>query len=145
MNRKYETSYLKFGFVVKQETKNNETPIPLSVMYKETLSNQSIKPSLLKRHQQTKHPKTENKLIEFFQKKNKLFRKESNCMTQFTNIDSKFLRASYFASLRIFKDRKPHTIGETLVLPAKKNMVPTVLREKANKELDKIPVLNKFV
>jgi len=30
-----------------------------------TLSNQNMKPSLLKRHQQTEHPETENKPIEF--------------------------------------------------------------------------------
>ncbi|VVC41900.1 Hypothetical protein CINCED_3A002224 [Cinara cedri] len=43
-------------------------------------------------------------------------------MTYFTNIDGKYLRASYLASLRIVKDGKPHTVGETLILPAAKDM-----------------------
>jgi len=66
-------------------------------------------------------------------------------MTHVTNIDSKFSRASYLASLMIVKDGNPHTIGETLVLPAAKDMVHTVLGEKAAKELDKIPLSNKSV
>jgi len=144
-NRKYDLNYLKFGFVIKPETENSESPIPLCVICKETLSNQSLKPSLLKRHQQTKHPETENKPIEFFQRKTEFFKKESNCMTHFTNTDSKYLKASYLASFRIVKDRKPHTVGETLILPAAKDMVQTVLGEKAAKELDKIPLSNNSV
>lgn len=104
-----------------------------------------MKPLLLKRHQQTKHPETENKPIEIFQRKTELFKKESNCMTHFTNIDNKYLRESYLASLRIVKDEKPHTVGETLILPAAKDMVQTVLGEKAAKELDKIPLSNNSV
>jgi len=144
-NRKYDVNYLKFGFVIKPETQNSENPIPLCVICKETLSNQSMKPSLLKRHKQTKHPETENKPIEFFQRKTEFFKKESNCMTHFTNIDSKYLGASYLASLRIVKDGKPHTVGETLILPAAKDMVQTVLGEKVAKELDKIPLSNNSV
>jgi len=49
-------------------------------------------------------------------------------MINFTNIDSKFLRASYLASL-IIKDRKSHKNGETLILTAAKDMVQTVLGE----------------
>jgi len=77
-NRKYDVNYLKFGFVIKPETENSENPIPLCIISKETLSNQSMKPSLLKRHQQTKHPETENKPIEFFQRKTEFFKKESS-------------------------------------------------------------------
>jgi hypothetical protein len=104
-----------------------------------------MKPSLLKRHQKTKHPETENKPIEFFKKKTEFFKKESNCMTHFTNSDSKYLKASYLASLRIVKDGKLRTVGETLILPAAKDMVQTVLGEKAAKELDKIPLSNNSI
>ncbi|VVC29217.1 Hypothetical protein CINCED_3A024471 [Cinara cedri] len=40
---------------------------------------------------------------------------------------------------------KSHTVGETLILPAAKDMVQTVLGEKAAKELDKIPLSNNSV
>lgn len=57
-NLMYDTSYLKFGFVIKLKTENSENPIRLCVVRKETISNQSIKPTLLKRHQRTKHSGT---------------------------------------------------------------------------------------
>lgn len=62
-------SYVQFGFLVEPETESNEDPIPIRVVFtkKKTLSNQSAKPSLLKRHRQTKYPETINKPFEFFQ------------------------------------------------------------------------------
>lgn len=45
-NRKYDDSYLQFGFVVKFGSENS-TPLPQCVICQETLSNQSMKPSLL--------------------------------------------------------------------------------------------------
>lgn len=135
---------MQFGFVIKPGTENSEKLIPICVTCKEKLSNQSMKPLLLKRHQQTKHTETQNKTIEFFQSKTEFFKKESNCMTHFTNIDSKYLRASYLASLRIVKDVKPHTVGETLILPAAKDMAQTIIGEKATKELDKIQQSNNY-
>jgi len=45
-----------------------------------------MKSSLLKHHQQTKHTETKNKPIKIFQRKTELYKKKSNCMTNFTNI-----------------------------------------------------------
>lgn len=45
--RKYDKSYLSFGF---SWTGTEEEPIPLCVICRETLSNDSMKPSNLKRH-----------------------------------------------------------------------------------------------
>jgi len=45
-----------------------------------------MKSSLLKHHQQTKHPETENKPIKIFQRKTELYKKESNCMINVTNM-----------------------------------------------------------
>ncbi|KAL4126110.1 hypothetical protein QTP88_010339 [Uroleucon formosanum] len=63
-------------------------------------------------------------------------------MTHFNNIDRKYFRASYLVSLRFLKDGKPHTVGETLILPAAKDIVQIILGEKAAKELGKIPLSN---
>ncbi|CAI6372309.1 unnamed protein product [Macrosiphum euphorbiae] len=144
-NRKiYDDSYLQFGFVVKFGSENS-TPLPQCVICQETLSNQSMKPSLLKRHQLSKHPETENKPIEFFQRKLTAFRKESKCMSSFTNFNENIVKASYLASLIIAKDGKPHTIGETLVLPAAKEIVRCVLGDKAAKEIEKVSLSNDTV
>ncbi|VVC39621.1 Ribonuclease H-like domain,HAT, C-terminal dimerisation domain,Domain of unknown function DUF4371 [Cinara cedri] len=143
-NRKYDDSYLQFGFVVKFGSENS-TPLPQCVICQETLSNQSMKPSLLKRHQLSKHPETENKPIEFFQRKVTIFRKESKCMSSFTNFNENIVKASYLASLIIAKDGKPHAIGETLVLPAAKEIVRCVLGDKAAKEIEKVSLSNDTV
>lgn len=66
-------------------------------------------------------------------------------MAKFVNIDKKLVKASYLASYRIAKEGKPHTIGETLLLPVAKDMVEAVLGEKAAKEIEKIPLSNDTV
>lgn len=50
--RKYDENYLKFGFIF---TGNVTEPLPQCVICLETLSNHSMKPSLLMRHFNTKH------------------------------------------------------------------------------------------
>jgi len=97
-----------------------------------------MKPSLLKRHQLSKRAETENKPIEFFERKVTLFRNESRCTTSFTSFNENIVKASYLASLVIAKDGKPYTIGETLVLPAAKEIVRCVLGDKAAKEIEKV-------
>lgn len=76
-NRKYDATYLQLGFIVKPGTENNDNPIPQCVVCSETLSNQSMKPSLLKRHQTTNHPDLVDKPIEFFQRKSELCKREN--------------------------------------------------------------------
>ncbi|KAK4876614.1 hypothetical protein RN001_009120 [Aquatica leii] len=141
-NRKYDASYLQLGFIVKPGTENNNYPIPQCVVCSKTLSNQSMKPSLLKRHQTTKHPDLVDKPIEFFQRKSELCKRGNQCMVKFVNIDKKLVKASYLASYRIAKEGKPHTIGETLLLPVAKDMVDAVLGKKAAKEIERIPLSN---
>ncbi|KAL4125874.1 hypothetical protein QTP88_010111 [Uroleucon formosanum] len=104
-----------------------------------------MKPSLFKRHQLSKHPETENKPIEFFQRKLTAFQKESKRMSSFTNFNKNIVKASYLASLIIAKDGKPQTIGETLVLPAAKEIVRCVLGDKAAKEIEKVSLSNDTV
>ncbi|XP_074039499.1 zinc finger BED domain-containing protein 5-like [Leptinotarsa decemlineata] len=104
-----------------------------------------MKPSLLKRHQTSKHPDLVDKPIEFFQRKSELSNRENRCMAKFVNTDKKLVKASYLASYRIAKKGKPHTIGETLLLPVAKDMVEAVLGEKAANEIEKIPLSNDTV
>ena len=64
--RKYNVSYLSYGFTyIGEET----APIPQCVICYETLSNHSMKPSLLKRHFETKHADLKHKPVEYFERK----------------------------------------------------------------------------
>ena len=57
----------------------------------------------------------------------------------------KALEASYEVSLRIAKAGKPHTIGESLILPSATDMVRIMLGDKAAKQLEMIPLSNDTV
>ena len=51
--RQYSDQYIYFGFI---ELKNRGESVPQFVVCMKTLSNVSMKPSLLQRHLQTNHP-----------------------------------------------------------------------------------------
>jgi hypothetical protein len=53
--------------------------------------------------------------------------------------------ASYKVSLRIAKAKKSHKIGESLLLPAAKDMTSSVLGEKVAKQLESIQLSNDTV
>jgi len=64
--RKYLDSYLKLGFI----DDGSDVSQPICVLCFEKLSNESLKPSKLKRHLETKHPNDKNRNLEFLRAKN---------------------------------------------------------------------------
>jgi hypothetical protein len=60
----------------------------------------------------------------------------------FSKLNTKAVEVSYKVSLRIDKGGKPHKIGESLLLPAAKDMASSVLGEKVAKQLESIPLSN---
>jgi hypothetical protein len=63
----------------------------------------------------------------------------------FSGVNMKAVEASYKVSLRIAKAGKPHTIAESLLLPAAEDMASSVLGEKVAKQLEPIPLSNDAV
>ncbi|GBP91754.1 SCAN domain-containing protein 3 [Eumeta japonica] len=59
--------------------------------------------------------------------------------------DDDGLRASYNISLLIAQTDKPHTTGETLILPAIKEVITTVLHKPVADVIRKIPLTNSSV
>ena len=64
ISRKYDSSYLKFGFI--QEPGNELYPRPLCIVCCASLSNDAIKPSKFEGHLQSKHPDLAKKPLEYF-------------------------------------------------------------------------------
>ncbi|XP_035216039.1 zinc finger BED domain-containing protein 5-like [Stegodyphus dumicola] len=64
--RKYDSDYLQLGF---HFTGDESEPKPLCVICNEVLANSSLKPSLLRRHIETKHPTHKDKPLEYFKRK----------------------------------------------------------------------------
>ena len=140
--RRYDVNYLSFGFSWCGEEKE---PKPQCVICNEKLSNHSMKPSLLQRHFKTKHALLKDKPIEFFKRKEMELKRSRNTLKSFTAANSQALEASYLVSLRIAQTGKPHTIGESLILPAAKDIVSSILGPNAAKKLDVIPLSDSTV
>jgi len=57
----------------------------------------------------------------------------------------KSLRASYLVSLQIAKNKKPHNIGENLIVPAVKDIIRVMFGEEHVKKVESIPLSNNTV
>lgn len=142
--RKFCDEYLAFGFT---STNLNGEDRPQCVICYEVLSNESMKPSKLRRHLETKHQEYREKSKAFFKVKASLLEQSKKTMIKTatgTNNESAVL-ASYQVSLLVAKSGKPHTIAEELILPCAKIMISAMLGDKASKELDVVSLSNNTV
>ena len=57
-----------------------------------------------------------------------------------SSYNSTLVAASYYVALQIAKQKKPHTIGETLIKSCASKMVELVLGDESRKKLDTIPL-----
>lgn len=137
-HRKYSESYLKYGFSVLDDK-------PQCVVCCEVLSAESMKPSKLIRHLETKHPSLKNKPVEFFQRKLKELDDQKTSISKVTQVSKSMIEASYQVSLRIAKKCKPHTIAENLLVPAAMDMVRAVIGTEEAKKLKSIPLSDNTV
>lgn len=142
--RKYDESYLKFGFTWSGSA---DEPSPQCVICSEILSKNSMKPSLLKRHFESKHGNLINKDFDYFKRllEDLNSRKSSIKIFSGTDNNAKALKASYKVSHLIAKSGKNHTIGENLILPATLEIVSCMFGEKEAKSIKNIPLSNDTV
>ncbi len=61
-------------------------------------------------------------------------------MEDFVKLNGKATVASYRVALRIAKAGKAHTTGETLILPAAKDLSSVMLGETAASKIDSVPL-----
>lgn len=104
-----------------------------------------MKPSKLKRHLLTRHPECAMKGRDFFLRKKDLFSRQTSIMKNIVTVPDKALRASFAASLRIAKAKKPQNIGEELLLPACVEMVQEMLGKEAASKNAQIPLSDNTV
>ena len=81
-----------------------------------------MKPSLVRRHLETKHANLKNKPQEFFQRELRLLSSSKTCIKATDAINKKALESSYMVSYRVARTGKHHTIVEDLSLPASADM-----------------------
>ncbi|XP_032376013.1 zinc finger BED domain-containing protein 5-like [Etheostoma spectabile] len=97
-----------------------------------------MRPCKLRRHIETKHPSLVTKPREFFERKLKELCTQKKTIETFSTVNAKATEASYRVALRIAKTGKPHNIGETLLLPAAKDMCSVMMGEAAAAKLNVI-------
>jgi hypothetical protein len=131
-NRKYDDDYIKFGFACSGD---QECPKPRCVICGDVLANSSLKPSLLRRHLETRHPTKTNKPVDFLKRK---LVESNRCIVNFVSTTSNYnenaLEASYRISYRVTKALEAHTIAENLIGPSIKDVVQCMLGEKVAKK-----------
>ena len=113
--RQYQEEYLEhgFSFIVK-----NGVQCPQCVICHKVLANDSMKPFQLKMHLQRSHGELAGKGKSFFKLKAQGLKKlKLDGSGAFRQASQAATEASFRAALHIAKNKKPHTIGETLLKP----------------------------
>ncbi|KAG8233918.1 hypothetical protein J437_LFUL005123 [Ladona fulva] len=127
----YSPEYLKMGFIEYVANKQH----PMCLLYHKTLSNEAMKPSRLRKHLSTDHPK--DKPIEYFQE---IYKKLQN---QTTNEDG-FI-ATYRISQLIAKSGKSYNTGEAVIIPSIKEFISTVMHQDIPEILLTLPLSDSTV
>ena len=128
--RKCNASYLHFGFTAIDDAGVWK---PQCVVSGVVLSNDSMKPSNLKRHLHSKHKKS-------FFKKTKRIKMCAKNIYGLSHINTKVLRASYKVTPRIAKAQKPYSVGETVVKDCFQNVCLEILGKAAATKVAKVPL-----
>ncbi|CAM4640602.1 unnamed protein product [Lepidochelys kempii] len=91
---------------------------PQCVICGDILSNEALKTAKLRRHLRSLHAESIDKAVEYFEMKRDCLLKQKKTIQTVSTVQEKALRASYWVAIRIGKNKKPHTIAETLLMPA---------------------------
>ncbi len=141
-SRNYQECFLKYGF---SWAKDLNGSLPLCVVCGIRLANESMVPTRLKRHLHTKHGHLEVKPIEHFQQLLKTHSKQVSSLKKVVTVSDKAQEASYLVAELVAKEMKPHTISESLILPALQAVTRLMLGAEAEKEITKIPLSNSTI
>ena len=142
--RKYDDSYIKWGFI-KFVEKDGTERLQCVLCYK-VLAEASMKPSKLKAHLSSIHPTHENDSEDMFRSKKARFMAKGTLTQHGFRLSTKpMTEASYEVALLIAKAKKAYTIGETLVKHCALVMVKLVCGPEETKKLSIVPLCNNTI
>ena len=124
--RQYSSERLKYGVI---PSVTNEQ-LPMCLICEKTFTNEGMEPSRMIDHLKAKPPEKANKDFAYFRDLKVKFEKRPTIGALFKscrNEVEKGLIASYKVSKLIAKCGKSHNIGETLIIPAVKEIISTMM------------------
>jgi len=137
--RKYDESYLSFGFIPVGMAEN---PDGQCVICNKIMCNSSLVPAKLRRHLDTNHPQLKDKSLSFFERHKEVQKTEH----KYVKTDNEnATEASFMLSYRIARAGKPHTIAEDLIKPCMTEIVSCVLGEDAAKKITAVQCSNNVI
>lgn len=134
--RKYQENYIEIGFVPAE----NDSSLAFCLICSKILANESMVPSKLHRHFETKHPEMIKKPKTYFEQLRTNLQSQSKIIKKFCSIPKKAQIASYKIAQLLAKKKKPHTDAEKIILPALKIAVDTMLDPQAVEKIKQIPL-----
>ena len=141
--RLYSDEYIKYGFV---SITKNEIQYPQCVICLQTLSNDALRPSRLLRHLETKHASLKDSPKQFFESKvSGVKNSRLDASGTFQQQTKKCLTASYEIAHLIALDKKPHSVGESLIKPSILVAAQHVLGQSAEEKVSQISLSNNTI
>lgn len=138
--RKYDDSYIKCGFI---PLDRGGEVVPQCVLCMRTLSNASMKPSLLQRHLLSNHSDKKDKDPDYFRRMGENLKKQRLDKTgKIYKVASEAVTASYEIALLVAKKKKSHSIVEEVIMPAAKILFKHVLGEDSVSKLESVAFSN---
>ena len=142
--RKYNNEYISLGFTVTVDRDGTEKP--QCFLCGKVLANSSMKPVKLKDHLISNHSgNVSDSRNVFLQKKARFERGGTLDKHGFIPTGKPLLEASYKIAYQIAKNKKPHTIAETLIKPCALEMTEIVCGSEQRKKLESIPMSNNVI
>ncbi|GBM24331.1 Zinc finger BED domain-containing protein 5 [Araneus ventricosus] len=120
---------------------DEDCPKPLCAVCGEILSNGSMKPPLLMRHLETKHPTYKQRNISFSQRLSNSPNLNS-CLIFTNKANEAAIEAAYRISYHIAKSVKNPIISENLVFPCIKDAIECMFGEDHVQKIKNIPLSN---
>lgn len=139
--RKWYDSHVAFG--VAYVTEQDEPERPNCMICNLVMSNRNLKPPGLREHLENKHRSHVGTSIHAFNLRRVRYdQKPSLSSHGFTAPGKPLQEASYKATSKIAKEKKPHSIGDTLVKPCVMETAKSVQGEDALKQMSHVSLSN---
>ena len=109
------------------------------------LSNETMVPSMLRRHFITNHSNHKTKTIVYFQRLLQANSRHSKLFQEAMTVSERAQVASYEVAEIIALTSKSHVLAESVILPACQKMAKVMLGDKAEQKISKIPLSNNII